>query len=498
MVDDVKQFLAQAQQKIATVHKRLLAGDKTEGDELLQLYLEANQKLQELAACWKDNFETARTSADTTYTYAKAHYEQIGYSLHLFDNFKAMHEGLQAAPGAPPAGPKPPKTDDYWFRTAKIGDEYRGMHIAKIYDMGNEYILFSPVENPVHLNYYYADDTLGLRLRKIAVRLNALKTLLEGHPQRIKYLPAVAQVYALAFNDNIPAAEEAMAGIHRELTPGNSQEKKPPYIPIAAVGMLLGALFISVYLIWFRHESGPAALLTYLGLAFFGIGIAALVNAISGSSLSIKGTLKGVEYNFTGPIVAVILCVAGYFYFIRGDAGSKTGKTLTVRVFNNNTPVTTGQVKLYITGLNPEALPISNGQAIFSDIPGEKLQQKITIYATAPGYLALSIDTMMGELQDIKLNMVTAGQINISGRIADAGENPIANAIIRVKRGSDTADISSDGSYYLRVKNVTTSGPIFLVASAPGYEEKTVDVKPVAENITQNITLGKKAKVNRK
>ena len=147
-------------------------------------------------------------------------------------------------------------------------------------------------------------------------------------------------------------------------------------------------------------------------LAFIGVGVAAIINIIAGSSLSIKGTIKGVDYNFTGPVVAVILCVLGYFYFIREDAAAKTDRTFTVRVFSNNIPVNAGLVKLYINGLNLEPLTISNGQAIFSDIPREKLQQTITIFTTAPGFQSRSVNTIVGDMPDIRLNITTLAAIH--------------------------------------------------------------------------------------
>jgi hypothetical protein len=264
---------------------------------------------------------------------------------------------------------------------------------------------------------------------------------------------------------------------------------------IAIIGLIVVAILFATYFKWYRQTQGASDLFFYLILVAFGLSIAALIFGLTGEFGSLDGEYLGIKYKFTGPIVATILVVLGFAYLPKSP-GSGPDSTFTVRVFNNNNALNGGEVKLYIPDFDVAPLPITHGQAIFSNLPEDKLKLPIQISATCPGYLTTLIDdTIIKNISVVKINMVIAGRIRILGKVTGANGEYVSNAIIKVKNGKDSAESLTNGNYYLNVDNVTSGDPIILVISAIGYETTTEDLVPTSESNTKNLFLKRDTKV---
>jgi hypothetical protein len=400
----------------------------------------------------------------------------------------------------------------YWHQTAKIGDEYGGDHIAFIYHKTNDYIIFRPAEDDTRIVNYYADDKLRDNLDKITAELNKLKIALPSqHPLRKNFLSAVAQVYSLAFQNKIQEAKDSVNGILEELhkeeasqkpvppqpiakdnTSGADSEKKNTgrYLLVAMIGFVFAAGVTIAYLKWYRVVPGLSQLIFYMILLLFSVGIAALIFGLTGSAGKLEGTYKGVKYKFAGPVAGAIVAVLGFFFL--KDGTIRPERTLIVQVMHKEQPINTGAVKLFIPNLNLAPISITDGQAIFSNIPEDKLHQPIDISVRCPGYLdVLMKDTIVGEETTIKVGVVAAGKIKVNGRVISANEGPIENAKIKVKNSLDSAESLSNGKYYLTVNGVTSGEPIILLVSADGYKTKSIDVEPNSDVNVKDITLDK-------
>jgi len=248
------------------------------------------------------------------------------------------------------------------------------------------------------------------------------------------------------------------------------------YIIISAVGFLLSIFCVYYYLHFIQGNVTEAVSqkVFYLILILFGISTSALVFGVMNSVGVLKGENTGTKYYLTGPVVGVVLVVLGGFYL----PGNPAKQILSVRVLNEqHTPVTNGKVILYFSHYTREQFIDDKGSAVFSDISGDDLTDKIKIDVTSDGYSRLTFDTLLKKPAPIQIILSQTRVIHISGKVTNADEMPISDVEITVDGTKFYGKSITNGTYSFELTGYLTGDEINLVTSHKNYKDKTMNLK---------------------
>ncbi len=257
------------------------------------------------------------------------------------------------------------------------------------------------------------------------------------------------------------------------------------YLLITIWGLIFSIIILVFYTIYVPYikDNNIENQLFYIILILFGISISAFLFGAMNSYASLTGKKFGSTYNFTGPIVGIILTVIGGFYF-PGKAEREIN--LVVRVFNyNSLPLQHGEVKLYLNNEIIKKNISSDGEAIFY-VPKSKAG-KLKIEVVSEGY---NNDTRQIEVKksmslDIILNKPK--DFRIYGHIKNADEFPINNVEINIDNTVYYTTSVTDGSYSLSFKSFSINDEIEIITSHPKYKDKRIHVK--IEEINQKLDI---------
>ncbi|MDQ3845845.1 MAG: hypothetical protein M3342_17805 [Bacteroidota bacterium] len=259
------------------------------------------------------------------------------------------------------------------------------------------------------------------------------------------------------------------------------------YIGISVIGLLLS--FLSLYF-YFHNIQGNVTELTdqkfyYFILILFGVAISALLFGVMHSYAILKGEKLSAKYQFTGPIVGVILTVMGGFYLPKGNSEG----IITFRIFDEQkNPVTHGTVSLYIPNV-PEQKINNHGEAKFTDIPENHLLGNIRVNISSDGYRPLVIDTLLRTNHPIYFTLEKINNITVYGRVKDAGEYPINHVEISVDGTNQYTYSLTDGAYSLKLTGYSIGDEIDITTSHKDYEDKTFKLKIESPEVIKDIIL---------
>jgi hypothetical protein len=256
------------------------------------------------------------------------------------------------------------------------------------------------------------------------------------------------------------------------------------YLYIAIVGFLVSLAVVYYYLQYVEGKvSGQTdQRIFYLILILFGISASALVFGVMNSYAVLKGEKLDAKYKFTGPIVGVILTVLGGFYLPKAP----TEKIITIRAFDEtNKPVKDGEVKLYLPGYIRSQSIDKMGQAQFTDIPESIISNKIRIDISSPGFLPVTIDTLLNYSSvPVQVKLSPVRMIILSGRVKDAGEIPIRNVEVNAEGTRFSGSSITDGTYTLQLKDYAVGDVVTLTTSHKDFEDKTVTLRITAPEMS--------------
>jgi hypothetical protein len=256
------------------------------------------------------------------------------------------------------------------------------------------------------------------------------------------------------------------------------------YLYIAIGGFLVSLAVVYYYLQYVQGKvSGQTdEKIFYLILILFGISASALVFGVMNSYAVLKGEKLEAKYKFTGPIVGVILTVLGGFYLPKAPAE----KIITIRAFDEmNKPVKDGEVKLYLPGYIRSQSIDNMGQAQFTDIPEAIISKKIRIDISSPGFLPVSIDTLLDYTSvPVQVMLSPVRTIVLYGRVKDAGEVPIRNVEVNAEGTRFSGTSVTDGTYSLRLEDYALGDVVTLTSSHRDFEDKTVTLRITATEMT--------------
>lgn len=386
-----------------------------------------------------------------------------------------------------------------WFRNAKTGDENRGHHVGHIYKLTKDYIIYSQQEDKAILCYeFYPADEEIKRLKPVATQLNKLQARLLKEPDAETYLPLVANAYTYAFEQNIPEAKRIITDINKQIDANKmNQESKTPYIITASICFLIAVVCLYLYLHYSKDTTGSInSQFYYIILVVFALACAVLLYGVAKATGTLTGKVMGMEFSLAGPAAVAGLIVIGGFYLPRPGANGDT-KQLTIRILDENKiPVKQGEIKIYTDQSNTLTQQIdNNGQAIFAGLPAKIADEKIKLSVTSAGFAQLVVDTIIKNLPAIELVLSKNGSIVLTGKVRDASEVPVSNAVVKVAKAVDSTVITdtfvttTDGTYYLKLKGYKAEDFITVLVTKQGYETKTVPLVLTGQSQTQDISL---------
>lgn len=249
------------------------------------------------------------------------------------------------------------------------------------------------------------------------------------------------------------------------------------YAVIAITGFLFSALAVYLYLRYMstnpNKQTGEQ--MFYLILVLFGVAISAVVFGLMNAYASLKHQKPDTKLTLTGPAVGVLLVVLGGFYLPKPDDNKRI---ITIRVFNKNkTPLTKGEVKLYLSDYIRTQSIDNNGQAQFAAVPPDYLQQPMKIEVSSPGYMPSQVDTILKENVPLELVLPFYEVVILEGFIRKADETPVKDVEISVD-GTRYYDVSdNDGSFSIRLQEYTVDDQVTLTTSHRGYEDKSTRLR---------------------
>jgi hypothetical protein len=152
-------------------------------------------------------------------------------------------------------------------------------------------------------------------------------------------------------------------------------------------------------------------------------------------------------------------------------------------------PVTKGNVKIYLNEYIRTQSLDEMGQALFTGIPTQMLNSSRKIEVSSPGYSTRVFDTTLNE-KPMELTLPLSTVVFIRGKVKTAAEQPISGVEINIEGTRYYAISITDGSYSLRLEEYTLGDEITLTTSHPGYDDKTVSLRILSPEITnQDIFL---------
>ena len=259
------------------------------------------------------------------------------------------------------------------------------------------------------------------------------------------------------------------------------------YLLITIFGLLLSICSLVVFIAYsdYLGELNLRNQIFYLILLLFGISVSAFIFGAMNSYASLTGKKYDTKFNLTGPIVGIVLTVAGGFYF-PGTAESEI--VLSVRLYDYNAvSLKTGEVKLYLGNDIQVKAPDKNGQALFF-IPGNKTG-KIKIEATSAGYKNESRELSVSKSTTVDISMGEPKYFKLFGKVKNADEYPIAKVEINIEDTGFYTQTATDGTFSLAFSNKNIGDEIAVITSHPKYKDKIIQVTITEINQELNIVL---------
>jgi hypothetical protein len=309
-----------------------------------------------------------------------------------------------------------------------------------------------------------------------------------GRRMLIAFLVKVEVIIKETVEDELPAQSPTSTSI----PPSTGKYLLHILIALAgAIGLLI------LYFFWYKQNPELTDLIFYLILVLFGVAIAFLIYGLAGSAGQLNGEYMGVKFKFSGPIVAVILVVVGFFLLPRNSSVSQE-VSFKVKLFHQNTALQTGEVKMFLDG-GPtiEPVPVKDGQVTFANINRKYLDKPVTLTVRSDGFNDLKVDTLVAGKSSITLYPTKRGQVVITGFIMNPVKQGIPKAKIRVKQnGTGEGESVANGEYYVAISNVDTTLPIILEVTANVYGSTQEMVNAKSSGNSKNIIFGKAVNPN--
>jgi hypothetical protein len=261
-------------------------------------------------------------------------------------------------------------------------------------------------------------------------------------------------------------------------TKSTAQKNLPvsSYILISVVGFVVSLFCIYYYLnhIQGNVSEGVSQKIFYLILILFGIAASALIFGAMHSFGELSGQKMDTKFKFAGPVVGVILVVAGGFYLPK----SATQQTFSVRVMDEQkTPVTEGKVTLYFSNYTREQAIDKNGTAVFADIDEDDLSGRLKVDVTSDGYARLLVDTAVNGFAPLQIIVKQNRKVRVSGQVTDADDMPIKEVEVMVDGTRFFGRSVSNGTYSITLTGYTPGEEITLITSHKEYKDKTKPLK---------------------
>lgn len=258
---------------------------------------------------------------------------------------------------------------------------------------------------------------------------------------------------------------------------------------VATIGFIVSLSLVYYYLQFIQGKVTDEVdqRIFYLILILFGISASALVFGVMNTYAVLTGKQQNASLKMTGPGVGVILVVLGGLYLPKPS----DDKNVTIRVFDwKKNPLIQGDVKIYLKDyIRIESID-KRGQALFGGIPADKIQNKMKIEVSSPGYATRNFDTLVTNIKPLELTLPLTTVVYISGKVKTAAEIPIKGVEINVDGTRYFALSITDGSYKIRLDEYTLGDEITMTTSHKDYEDKTISLRINAPELTnQDIFL---------
>ncbi|MEP6750030.1 MAG: toll/interleukin-1 receptor domain-containing protein [Bacteroidota bacterium] len=267
------------------------------------------------------------------------------------------------------------------------------------------------------------------------------------------------------------------------------------YSIIAGIGLIGSIAAVYYYLHQVKDNGDDAAAHAhfYPVLILFGVAIGALIYGSMNTYAVVKQQWQDIRFKIAGPVTALFLILLGGFFL----HPHHTERIITIRIFDwKKTPITDGEVKIYLNEYIRTQSIDKMGQALFTGIPAEMASNKMKIEVSSPGYATKHYDTLLVNEKPLELILPLTTVVFISGKVKTAAEMPIKGVEINVDGTRYYAMSITDGTYNLRLEEYTLGDEINITTSHPDYEDKTISLRINAPDIKNEDIFLNPAKKN--
>tara|TARA_Y100001972_G_scaffold129232_1_gene195470 strand:- start:5829 stop:6566 length:738 start_codon:yes stop_codon:yes gene_type:complete len=222
----------------------------------------------------------------------------------------------------------------------------------------------------------------------------------------------------------------------------------------------------------------------YLLLILFGLSVGAFLFGAMNSYATLQGQSHGYTTNLAGPVVAIVLTVAGGFYLPK-DGNSFRVLDITVKD-NQGNELNSGVIVVNgIESKNIEHFQVDGWtQFKIEDSYGSQVQIEVNI----PGYSKLTRNLQLrSNSEKVEILVQKQGTFKLLGKVKQANEYPIPDVEIHILNTSYTARSVSNGEFTLEYEGFQIGDKIELETSHPGYEDKQISLE--IQNTSQEIEI---------
>jgi hypothetical protein len=257
------------------------------------------------------------------------------------------------------------------------------------------------------------------------------------------------------------------------------------YVLIAVCGLLISIGCVAGYISFIDqlNKNNVAHQIFYLILILFGISTSAFIFGAMKSFASITGTRYNTKFNFTGPIVGILLTVVGGFYL---PEKFNSELSLTVRTYNyKNEPLKDAIVKVYLDNMILNQPVNSDGQIIFF-IPENK-SDNLKVEVNANGYQPEFKTVNIKSSTTLDILLQKPKTFVISGKVTNADEAPVPNVEINIDNSDFYTKSATNGYFLLNFHDFNIGDEISIITSHPKYKDKIIPLK--IEKIEQELNI---------
>ncbi|MEQ9219397.1 MAG: hypothetical protein RLO17_15205 [Cyclobacteriaceae bacterium] len=261
--------------------------------------------------------------------------------------------------------------------------------------------------------------------------------------------------------------------------------KAKTYLIVTLIGLIIAIGSTVMYVLYINSsEQQLSDRIFYLLLILFGLSVGAFLFGAMNSYATLQGQSHGYTTNLAGPVVAIVLTVAGGFYLPK-DGNSF--RVLDVSVKDNQGNVLNSGV-IVVNGIESKNIEHFQADGWTQFKIDDSYGSQVEIEVNIPGYSKLTRNLQLrSNAEKVEILVQKLGTFKLRGKVKQANEYPISDVEIHILNTSYTARSVSNGEFTIEYEGFQIGDKIELETSHPGYEDKQISLE--IQNASQEIEI---------